>query len=64
MLPLSSVNFLDLETLLSKAIEQKEGRHLEDLIHNAYNYFDVLSSFFYHQQIPLRMAALEIYIRR
>lgn len=62
--PSWEVRRLHLETLLAKAIEQKEGKNLEELITNAYNYFDVLTSFFYHSQIPLRMASLEIYVRR
>lgn len=62
--PSWEVRRLHLETLLAKAIEQKEGKNLEELIINAYNYFDVLTSFFYHSQVPLRMAALEIYVRR
>lgn len=62
--PSWEVRRLYLESLLSRAIEQKEGKHLEDLINNAYNYFDVLTSFFYHSQVPLKMAALEVYIRR
>lgn len=54
-----------MEQELTKALENDDGgQQLRNLVSRASNFFDVITSFFYHQKREFRVASLEIYIRK
>eukprot|EP01130_Rhizamoeba_saxonica_P012625 TRINITY_DN5356_c0_g1_i1.p1 TRINITY_DN5356_c0_g1~~TRINITY_DN5356_c0_g1_i1.p1 ORF type:complete len:2154 (+),score=572.60 TRINITY_DN5356_c0_g1_i1:253-6462(+) len=56
---------LDMEILLASCIESLDApTRLKDLVNRPDTYFDILSSFFYHAQPRMKLAALEVYVQR
>lgn len=54
-----------MEQELTRALEIDDGGHqLRNLVSRASNFFDVITSFFFHQKKEFRVASLEIYIRK
>lgn len=64
-LPSFNQRRLQMESSLQAAVEHRDAAaRLQEIVQSPYTFFDVLTTFFYHRQSALRMAALEIYIRR
>eukprot|EP01128_Nolandella_sp_AFSM9_P005972 TRINITY_DN2995_c0_g1_i1.p1 TRINITY_DN2995_c0_g1~~TRINITY_DN2995_c0_g1_i1.p1 ORF type:complete len:2209 (+),score=622.06 TRINITY_DN2995_c0_g1_i1:78-6704(+) len=56
---------MDMEAALEQAVEHHDAaQKLHDLVNAPATSFDTLTTFFYHRLAPIRVAALEIYIRR
>eukprot|EP01127_Copromyxa_protea_P000151 TRINITY_DN10146_c0_g1_i1.p1 TRINITY_DN10146_c0_g1~~TRINITY_DN10146_c0_g1_i1.p1 ORF type:complete len:2150 (-),score=588.81 TRINITY_DN10146_c0_g1_i1:49-6171(-) len=63
-LPSLNTRKATMEHELTRALEVDDGQQLKNLVARASNFFDVITSFFFHEKREFRVASLEIYIRK